>query len=38
MAREGRGDQKAGWQEKGLLDGILERFSLPVTAFVTDAE
>ena len=33
-----RGDQKAGWQEKGSLDGILERFSLPVTAFVTNAD
>jgi hypothetical protein len=25
--------EKAGWQERGLLDGIVERFSIPTTVF-----
>jgi hypothetical protein len=28
-----RAGQKAGWQEKGLLDRIQERFALPMTVF-----
>jgi hypothetical protein len=28
-----RGRDRAGWQERGLLDSILERFELPVTVF-----
>jgi hypothetical protein len=28
-----RGRQRAGWQERGLLDAILERFDIPVTVF-----
>ena len=33
--REG---QNAGWQEKGLLDRIQERFALPMTVFSVDGE
>jgi hypothetical protein len=29
-----RGADRAGWQERGLLDDLVERFSLPVTVFV----
>ena len=29
-----RPDDRAGWQERGLLDQVLERFGLPVTVFV----
>jgi hypothetical protein len=29
-----RGPDQAGWQERGLLHQLLERFRLPVTAFV----
>jgi hypothetical protein len=28
-----RGSDRAGWQERGLLDPILERFDVPVTVF-----
>jgi hypothetical protein len=28
-----RGRDRAGWQERGLLDAIVERFHLPVTVF-----
>ena len=28
-----RGGEGSGWQERGLLDSVLERFGLPVTAF-----
>jgi hypothetical protein len=28
-----RPQQRAGWQERGLLDQVLERFEIPVTAF-----
>jgi hypothetical protein len=28
-----RGRDRAGWQERGLLDSILERFDLPMTVF-----
>jgi hypothetical protein len=28
-----RGGDRAGWQERGLLDAILERFDIPVTVF-----
>jgi hypothetical protein len=28
-----RGADRAGWQERGLLDSILARFGLPVTVF-----
>jgi hypothetical protein len=28
-----RGHDEAGWQEKGLVDQVLERFQLPVTVF-----
>jgi len=28
-----RGGEGSGWQERGLLDSVLERFELPVTAF-----
>jgi hypothetical protein len=29
-----RDGHRADWQERGLLDDLLERFSLPITAFV----
>jgi hypothetical protein len=32
-----RTGQSAGWQEKGLLDRIHERFALPMTVFSVDA-
>jgi hypothetical protein len=28
-----RGANDAGWQERGLIDKVLERFDLPVTVF-----
>lgn len=28
-----RGRNRAGWQERGLLDSLLERFTLPITVF-----
>jgi hypothetical protein len=28
-----RGRDRAGWQERGLLDAIVERFDIPVTVF-----
>src|SRR5215212_8445217 len=28
-----RPEQRAGWQERGLLDQVLERFGLPMTVF-----
>jgi hypothetical protein len=28
-----RGRDRAGWQERGLLDSIVERFNIPVTVF-----
>ena len=28
-----RGRDRAGWQERGLLDAIVERFGIPVTVF-----
>jgi hypothetical protein len=28
-----RGDDRAGWQERGLLDELLRRFGIPVTVF-----
>jgi hypothetical protein len=28
-----RGADRAGWQERGLLDRVLERFAIPVTVF-----
>jgi hypothetical protein len=31
-----RAGEKAGWQEKGLLDRIQERFALPMTVFSVD--
>jgi hypothetical protein len=30
--------RKAGWQEKGLLDRIQERFALPMTVFSVNGE
>ena len=29
-----RAEERAGWQERGLLDEVLARFGLPVTVFV----
>ena len=28
-----RGRDRAGWQERGLLDAMLERFDIPITVF-----
>jgi hypothetical protein len=28
-----RGADRAGWQERGLLDRVLEHFAIPVTVF-----
>jgi multicomponent Na+:H+ antiporter subunit G len=33
-----RPDERAGWQERGLIDAVLVRFGLPVTVFVLAAE
>jgi hypothetical protein len=30
-----RGDDRADWQERGLLDQLIERFSVPITVFRT---
>jgi hypothetical protein len=29
-----RDANRADWQERGLLDGLLQRFALPITVFV----
>jgi hypothetical protein len=28
-----RGEERAGWQERGLLDQLFERFAVPITVF-----
>jgi hypothetical protein len=28
-----RSDDRAGWQERGLFDALIERFSVPITVF-----
>jgi hypothetical protein len=33
-----RSSEGAGWQERGLLDKVRERFRLPITVFEIDAE
>ena len=33
-----RGSEHAGWQERGLLDKVRERFRLPITVFEIGAE
>ena len=33
-----RGSEHAGWQERGLLDKVRERFRLPITVFDVGAE
>lgn len=33
-----RGRDRAGWQERGLLDSILERFRIPLTVFELSSE
>lgn len=33
-----RSDDRAGWQEHGLLDKVVERFGLPVTVFRVPSE
>jgi hypothetical protein len=33
-----RSDEHAGWQERGLLDKVVERFGLPVTVFQLRSE
>jgi hypothetical protein len=33
-----RSDERAGWQERGLLDKVVERFDLPVTVFQLPSE
>jgi hypothetical protein len=33
-----RGSEHAGWQERGLLDHVRERFRLPITVFEIGAE
>ena len=33
-----RASESVGWQEKGLLDRIQERFALPTTVFSVDGE
>ena len=33
-----RAGESAGWQEKGLLDRVQERFALPMTVFSVDGE
>jgi hypothetical protein len=32
-----RADEKSGWQERGLLDQVQERFGLPMTVFTVPA-
>lgn len=31
-----RPEERSGWQERGLIDEVLARFSLPVTVFVAE--
>jgi hypothetical protein len=31
-----RPEERAGWQERGLIEKVLERFDLPVTVFVAE--
>jgi hypothetical protein len=33
-----RAPERSGWQERGLLDQLLDRFGLPVTVFTLPAE
>ena len=33
-----RPEERAGWQERGLIDAVLLRFGLPVTVFVVAGE
>jgi hypothetical protein len=33
-----RSDDRSGWQERGLLDGVLDRFGLPLTVFQVPPE
>jgi hypothetical protein len=33
-----RGRDRAGWQERGLVDSILERFKIPLTVFELSSE
>ena len=33
-----RGKDRAGWQEQGLLDSILERFRIPMTVFEVSSD
>jgi hypothetical protein len=33
-----RGKDRAGWQERGLLDSILERFKIPMTVFEVSSD
>jgi hypothetical protein len=33
-----RSSEHAGWQERGLLDNVRERFRLPITVFEIGAE
>jgi len=33
-----RGRNRAGWQERGLLDSLLERFTLPITVFALSSD
>jgi hypothetical protein len=33
-----RGRDRAGWQERGLLDAMLERFEIPITVFELSAD
>jgi hypothetical protein len=30
-----RGEDRADWQERGLLDQLFERFAIPITAFTS---
>lgn len=32
-----RAEERAGWQERGLLDQLFERFSIPITVFIPQA-
>jgi hypothetical protein len=31
-----RGEDRTGWQERGLLDQLFERFAIPITVFTPD--
>ena len=33
-----RPEERAGWQERGLIDAVLDRFGLPVTVFVLSGD